>query len=267
MLIFNEEEQYKEILKNGFAKFINIRDLTILSKFFLKSEVSAVDCKKVENSEVFATDCIQRVKNKLIAFCTNWDKDFRPIKYDDRLNKAIQLAIENKQIYQDTISFTSHELDFIRDSNLTLWEQKLLFILFTLAKWQQHRWIYLNSDSVIQIRDLKLILGLNLKDSDTLDLLHSLYQKRKIIVLLKPILKVEINYHEEQKYLNPMSYKPWQEFSPEDDKVLEFRIGSDMSLYFDKIIGEKIFQCECCGKLFKPAAKARYAKRCSKCAK
>lgn len=235
MIIFDEEEQYLKLQKSGFDKFINTKDLTILAKHYLHID-------KIPLSEI---------RVKLVTFVTNFNPNFRPIKYEKQLTNAINLAVANYQIYNPLISFSQNEMDYIRDKDLTLWEQKLLFVICSLSKWQQHPYIYLNSDSVIQIRDLRIILGLNLKDCDILSLLHSLVIKGKIKVNLKPLLKVEVLCYEDTL----------------DKPILFFKIKDDLGLQFDQFIGEKVFKCECCGKLFKPTGKARFAKYCKFCVK
>lgn len=237
MIIFDEEEQYLKLQQKGFEKFINTKDLTILAKHYLYVDKTLLD----------------QVKGRLIEFCAKYSPSFRPIKYDKQLNNAINLAVRNYKIYNSHICFTKEEMEYIQSSDLILWEQKLLFILHSLSKWVQLPYIYLNSDSVIQIRDLRAFLGVNLKDKDVLDLLHSLHTKRKIKANLKPILKIDLKFFERVAETNT--------------NVLEFDIRDDFGLYFNKFNGEKIFQCERCGKLFIPAKKARYAKYCKFCLK
>ena len=102
LIIFDEEEQYLKLQKSGFDKFINTKDLTILAKHYLHID-------KIPLSEI---------RVKLVTFVTNFNPNFRPIKYEKQLTNAINLAVANYQIYNPLISFSKNEIDYIRDKQI-----------------------------------------------------------------------------------------------------------------------------------------------------
>jgi hypothetical protein len=230
MLIFNEKDQYKNLLDNGFKKFINIRDLSILAREWYRQGYDK-----------------EHIKNKVIAFCKSKNKDFNEIKYQDKIIKALENL--DRDIFPiKIIKFSLNELNNIKkikDINA----QKVLFVLYCLAKWRDKNWLYINCESKTEIKEIFLLANLNLNKKIKLDILNKLYKYNYINILLRPLLKCEINNFDNEI----------------NEPILEFEINNDMILYYDKWIGKKIITCMRCGKLTR--VKSNRQKYCDNCSK
>lgn len=235
MIIFNEEQQYNNLQKNGFEKFINLRDLIILARRFR-----------------ICYDDDDFIRKQIIDFCNKKTIDFNEVKYAEKIDDAIALSKKDSVIIKD-IFFDRREIDFICDNALNIQEQKMLFLICALAKWQNHGYIYLNSDSLIQPKDLRDLFKTAILESECLNILFELRKKNKIDVDLTPLLKISVCHNIKDK--------------TDKDAVLSFIPNEDMIFEFQRLKGDKIFACDDCGRLFKPSHKARYAKWCTACAR
>jgi hypothetical protein len=93
------------------------------------------------------------------------------------------------------------------------------------------------------------LANLNLNKKIKLDILNKLYKYNYINILLRPLLKCEINNFDNEI----------------NEPILEFEINNDMILYYDKWIGKKIITCMRCGKLTR--VKSNRQKYCDNCSK
>lgn len=251
MIIFSEQEQYKELNKNGFSKFVNVRDLSILARHYY-NEIKNDNILKSEKIDLKEDDIDKIVKERLISFCESKDKNFNKDKQELKIINAIR-DCRSKGIVSEIINFYKSEIDKIKalkDNNL----QKFMFIFLFLAKWQKKNHIYLNADSIISLSDICDLANINCSLNEQLIMLHDLYLKKYIYVYLKPLLKYDINILAKDN----INEKP----------ILSFKASQDAIYYYEQLCGKKIITCQGCGKLIKVMNKKDNARKyCLDCAK
>lgn len=214
MLIFDENKQYENLIKNGFAKYPNRRDLKILCRRWLAEGVRICD-----------------LKENIIVFCTRFNSQFNYAKSE----AMIVDVLNSLQDHKDTkISFEfctkiviyENELDKIKeikDKNL----QKLLFVMVSLAKWRNSNYIYLNSGSSIRVKDIFCLAGVDCTKKEQGMYLYALNNGGYIDTQLRPLLKLMI---------------PW--ISNEGSEKLSFTISDNMLEEWNKITLPHCCRCE-----------------------
>lgn len=212
MIIFSEKDQYNNLIKNGFKKFVNICDLSILARQY--------------NSQ---GDSREQIKAKLIAFAKKWSPQFNEFKNENKILQALD-NISKTMLLSGKISFTEAELSKILElNNYNL--QKLIFILMCLAKKNGHDYVYLNTDGIYKLSEIYELAEIKADKKTQEYFLYLLQQNGAIFCNLKPLLKYDL---------------PWcDSLTP---KILEFEPSKDMISIFDIYIGKK-FLCKKCGKL------------------
>lgn len=234
MLVFDEKKHYEKIMENGFEKYPNKRDLSILCKFWIL-EGTSIDC----------------LKDKIIYFCKKWNPHFNYAKSEpmilEVLNSFIEVKKENAFEFNPIITIYSSELDAIKklkDYKLS----KLAFVLVCLAKWRNANYIYLNSLSSIKLKDVFLFAEIKGTGKEYLLFLNKLKNLGFIDVQLKPILKCFIPCIEEDGEI-------FKEFSISDDMV--------------NVLKEEILpHCQRCGNPFERITNnQKYCKECAKIVK
>ncbi len=113
MIIFNQHEQYENLIKNGFEKYPNFRDLMILAK----------EWKFVENMEP------KDIKTRLIGFCNSKVDNFDEAKSQELIKNVIE-KLKKTQNYTELplkLVFFKGELDQILQVVNKEW-RKIIFI-------------------------------------------------------------------------------------------------------------------------------------------
>lgn len=233
MLVFDENVHYEKLINNGFEKYPNKRDLTILCKHWLDENNSLSDLE---------------LKDKMIAFCIKHNSQFNVARSENLLIKVLNGLKEQPSFeFNKNIIITKQEINTLK-SIKNFKEQKVLFVIICLAKWRNANFIYLNEESTIKLQDIFSLANVKATKKEQLLLLHNLNEQGLIDVQLKPILKCFIPCINEQ-----------------DEKVLEFTIS-------DNMISEWLWfilpHCAKCNKPFeKNSNKQKYCKDCAKIVK
>jgi hypothetical protein len=239
MLIFSNENQYNNLIKNGFEKFPNKRDLTILCEFWTKKGV------KFDN-----------LLESMISFCKKWNQQFNYVKSENLLLGVLN-SFQKFLKYNDKFEFNSKiyifqeeidEIKKIKDVKL----QKIAFIMVCLAKWRcsnideyNKAFIYLNSSSSIKLKDIFAYAKVKATSKEQENSLHELNSIGFINVQLKPLLK----------YFIP-------EIKKSGKIILSFDINDNM---IDNWLNITLPHCQKCGKPFeKNGNKQKYCKECAK---
>lgn len=236
MAIINIVEHYNELLKNGFKKGVNSRDMNIIARELYQNGKSK-----------------DEIREYIIKFCRKWNKQFNYAKWESKINTVINnldIPYENK--IANTICFTLNELEQIEDLP-TFDLQKIMFIMLCLAKIYRTDYIYLNSKSKVTLREIYELAKVN-KPLGQQDLvLYEFVQQGAINIKLKPLLKCYLLFLDTDK---------------EKRKRIEFKPNSEMILEYYRYLGTKVVQCEMCGKsIIKTNNKVKYCKECARKAK
>lgn len=237
MIIFNEQDYYNNLIKNGFEKHINKRDLIILAKK-LKSEKP-----NIENEEI---------KNYLINFCKKWIENFNPSKYENYILDVLKIVNEPQKDrnFIPLISFSSEELKQVmqlKDFNA----QNLLFIIMCICKMYNRDNIYLNSKSSIKLKELCELAKVKLNSEKQMQLLHILYSNNMVEVgknLKFTLIGLK----------NENNSKIILEFAPNKFMITNFTYWRDANYT----------KCQKCGlTIVKTSNNIKYCENCAKLAK
>jgi hypothetical protein len=226
LIIFSEKDQYNNLIKNGFKRFVNVCDLSILARQYSLQGNSR-----------------EQIQQKLITFSKKWSPEFNEFKNEGKILQALDNITKNA-ILSNNISFSQLELDKILD--LKIYHlQKLIFILMCLAKKDGREYIYLNTEGIYKLSEIFELADIKLNKATQEYYLYLLQQSGAIFCNLKPLLKYDLLWCDSS--------------SP---KVLEFEPSNDMISKFDVYIGKK-FICKKCGRLI--VAKRKGLAYCSDC--
>lgn len=228
MIILNYEEWYNGILKNGFGKFPNQRDMQIvcsIEKENGKSEDEIVSmlsdmCKK--NVELSS---FRMILKKIMKVSRETKKDLRELKKE--------------------IVFTKNEINCIKSLEIYE-EQKFLYILMAICKTYSTDSLFLNSTSPVKLKEVLSLAHINLSVRKGEDMLHTLFGRGFISVL--PNLKYTIRCFDYET----------------DDIAFSVVPSSKMIESFEVYLGKGIW-CKSCGCYVKK--RSNNTKYCSECAK
>jgi hypothetical protein len=227
LIIFNEKDQYDILIKNGFKRFVNLRDLSILARHY--------------NSQ---GDSREQIKSKLISFSKKWAPQFNESKNECKILQAID-NVSKEKISSNLVIFSKTELDNITKlENFKL--QKLIFILMCLAKKDGHSYIYLNTEGIYKLSEIFELAEIKATKSEQEYFLYLLQKSGAIFCNLKPLLRYDLLWCDN--------------FS---QKILELKPCAEMILEFEKYIGKPIIRCQRCGKLTR--VKSLTYKYCENC--
>lgn len=233
MIIFSQRKQYENLIKNGFEKYPNFRDLMILAKewFF----VERFDKKDI--------------KDRLNYFCKEKIDNFDELKSINLIEKVMNKldCVQNYTELPEKLIFYKGEIDEILKINNKDW-QKLIYIFCCLSKLKRSDGIYLNSNNSMKLCDIFELAQVKLSKSKQDLILYKLYKEGFLSVDLRPLLK----YHPScLKYGGEIDF----EIYPSKDLILELQ----------KRNGTILIKCERCGKLVpKTNNRMKYCKECSK---
>lgn len=231
MLVLNEQTHFNKLIKNGFEKYPNKRDLLILCNGWM--------CEKKYSDE--------ELKHKMIEFCKNYNSQFNSTKAETLfLNVLKDIHKEKKFEFNNHINITKNEVISLKKLD-TLKKQKVMFIILSLAKWRNSNYIYLNSGSSIKVSDIFDLAKIKCTKKEQFKLLHELNELGFIDVQLKPILKCMI---------------PICDCEANSVNGIEFDIDDNLIFYWEDYV---LPHCEICGNPFE--RKSNRQKYCAKCAK
>lgn len=230
MLIFDENKQYENLMNNGFAKFPNRRDLKILCKRWMADGVP-----------------FSGLKDNMIDFCTRFNSQFNYAKSEAMIVDVLN-SLKEKTETTTSFEFCTNIVIFeeeikkileIKDKN----QQKLLFVMISLAKWRNTNYIYLNSEGSIRLKDIFSLAGIVCTKKEQSMYLYGLNKAGYIDVQLRPLLKVVI----------PCT-------NQEGNKALSFTINDDMVEEWNKLV---LPHCSRCDKPFeRHSSTQKYCKDC-----
>lgn len=244
MIILNYKEHYENLIKNGFAKFTNHRDLLIL----------AYEWKK----QGFKKGCI---KDMLIDFCEKWDKNFCEAKIESKINLILAEIDKPQRQIPNEVCFSQSEIDFIISiANYEL--QKVLFVIMTIAKLKKTNYIYINSSSNIKLKDIFELAQVNISTKKQEQVFHELLQLKAI--KLNFSLKCEILCLE-QNGCGAVAFAPRIDFIRNCDIILGKAVVCQVCGKFVARTNNKIKYCsECAKKEKEKKDKERYLKKLRK---
>lgn len=227
MIIFDEVDYAKSILRNGCSKRNVLLDFNILAKYYMYY---------VGLSE-------QGTREKMLEVLKDSDI-YIPISYlVPKIDKAILFAKNDKLKLMEPITIYKEELEEIK--KLPDEVQNLAFEYLFLGKWAKNeKGFFLNQ------ADAKKLLGNNTMRNDKLQYLNYILEKEGFIKftdtrtkeLIKVLKKIE---NGEPEFMVEDFYHP--------------------TLHYRKYLGEKIVNCQICNCLIKPRSnKQKYCKDCAR---
>lgn len=231
MIVFNQKTQYNNLIANGFEKFPNFRDLSILAKewFFVE---------KMDTTEI---------KTRLIAFCAEKSPNFKEEPVREIVDKVIK-KLENTEKYTELpeklVFYREEKEELLKITNKEC--RKLIFIFCCLSKLKKSDGIYLNSQSAIKLSDIFDLCKIKKSKIQQEPYLNKLYKEGLLSVDLKPLLK----YH-------PTCLKN------DGEVAFEFEPSENMINELLKLDEKNIKKCIRCGKeVLKGSNRTKYCKEC-----
>jgi hypothetical protein len=232
MIIFNQKKQYDNLIKNGFEKYPNFRDLMILAKewFFIE---------KFDKNDI---------KNKLNEFCKEKFEHYDEYKSINLIKKVINKLGETQNYTElpEKLTFYKEEIDEILKIKNKNW-QKLIYIFCCLSKLKKSDGIYLNANNSMKLCDVFELAQVKLSKNKQDLVLNDLYNAGFLSVDLRPLLK----YH-------PLCLKT------EGNILFEIESSSNLLSEFIKLNGTPTIKCLICGKVIEK--KKNNQKYCPECA-
>ena len=189
MIIFSEDTHYQRLIENGFEKYPNKRDLTIIGKKWLDMGYT-----------------IEEIKQKIIDYCMMFCNDFSVAKSENLINSVLSaLSTGNIPNYFNDTEITIYDGEISQIKKLADKEcMKIAFILLCLAKYNKSNAIYLNSTSLIKISDIFNLAKIKCTKKKQYEILNRLSGCQFINVKMKPLLLCEIpiinNYDDTESF-------------------------------------------------------------------
>jgi hypothetical protein len=228
MFVFDEVKYAKQLLVFD-AQKLKIRDYFILAKYFRYQGFGS-----------------SKIQNKIIEIFKNASPDFNEVMNRTLISSIVSNAMKHEAKVAPQIDITKAEISIISMNSIN--QQKILFVLIILAKYNKHFAKteydgYFVQQNINDIFDLAKIKGLNKE------------QKYKIIAELNDRGLVHTTYQNSYQIL----------YVKNDSEVeLSTIPDNDVIYVFEKYIGERILTCEC-GSLFKPNSNSqKYCKGCAR---
>lgn len=198
MIIFDEKTQYDSLVKNGFKKFINITDLSILGREWVAQGFNK-----------------EEVRLKMVDFCSKFSPTFNEAKYENKILSALDRAFNGKGIRSREIVFFKEELNAIlkvKDKKL----QRVLFIMMCLAKKDKHNYIYLNTTGIYKLSEIYKLAGVTATKIKQEESLYNLRAEGAIFCNIKPFLRYDFLFIQEKG-------QEVMRFTPREDMINEFK--------------------------------------------
>lgn len=232
MIVFSQCEQYQNLIKNGFEKWPNARDLMIIAKewyFMQKKGYSEISRDLWSFCAEKSPLVDEKITKNLIKKCV------------EKLKKC-----QNYTELPEKIVFFEEECEKISQIKNKEW-QKIIFILCCLSKLKRDDGLYLNSSNTIKISDIFELANIKIPIKNQEIYFHNLKNENLLKVDLKPLLKIHpfclLKEGKEKISLCP------------SEKMLE---------YLYTFNGTPTFQCCLCGETaLKTNNRAKYCKSCA----
>lgn len=232
MIIFNERQHFENLIENGFEKYPNKRDLTIIGKYWLNDGIS-----------------IDEIKVKLVEFCKLHNEKFNYAKSENMILSVVEnLRTGNiPEIIKDkVVELNTNEINEIKKIK-DLDTQVVAFVILCLAKWNKTDYIYLNTSSLIKVSDIFALSNLKLTKEKQYKLLHELNNINFIDIQIKPFLKCIV----------PVLTTDYE------NNDIELKVNVNEELY-QSWLNYVLPNCLSCGKGFiKMANSQKYCKECA----
>ena len=231
MIVYNQREQYNNLIANGFEKWPNFRDLMIIAKELKFKEELDFD----------------EISYRLITFCEQKSPNFDAKIRDELVKKVIERLkkTENYTELPEKIAFFKDECEEIRKIGNKDW-QKLIYIFCCLSKLKKSDGIYLNSSNSMKLSDIFNLANIKTPQKRQEYVLYEMRKANLLSVDLKPMLK-----------FHPLCLKS------EGEIQLEFSPSANMLEYLYHFNGSPTFNCQICGKLVvRTNNRGKYCKEC-----
>lgn len=233
MIIFDHKRYYDSLLKNGFAKIPNKRDLMVLAREWKHND-------KLSFLEI---------KQNLIAFCLKNNPKFSFAEYENTIiDVCNEVCKETEwQASPRLITFSHKELGMLISIENNL-QQKLLFAIMCIVKFKNGNYFFLNSNSSLNLSFLFELANVKVSKIEQKMMIYELCHNNFLSVDAR--LKYEVLCLDEN-CLN--------------DVAIQFYSSDNMVLYLEKYKGNKLVSfCENCGIIYKKSGKnQKYCKICS----
>lgn len=175
-MIFDNDKQFYNLIENGFEKYPNKRDLTILCEKWLNDGISFDD-----------------LKDKMVEFCVNFNSQFNYAKSENLLLRVLD-GIKKKEtdgvpfIFQKNIKIYRSEIEKILElPNFKM--QKVAFVMISLAKWRNANFLYFNSLNSLKLKDVFMLAGVKCTGKEQNLYLYELGQRGFCDMQMRPLLK------------------------------------------------------------------------------
>jgi len=239
---FNEEEEAKDIILNGFPKnTIDYGKMYIIAKY-LKGTFGYGEI---------------RLERELIKFCKKQDKNFNPVIDVEIIKKWVKSAMKYGLRKIEQINISQKEIDFLKTIETTK-DRKILFMILVIAKG-------------LKKGNTKLVKG-KIKTSDNyyirynnlIDIIHMTKQTNISEIKLANILykyKKLFTFYDAERELIRLEYT---DKNPE--KIVHLKNVSNMLENYETLFGsEKYVICERCDKkVTMTNGNQKYCPECSK---
>lgn len=227
MIVVNYEERYWEIMHNGFGKYPNARDMSIVTMYERKNGSSD-----------------KEICEKIVQLCKKNNENFNFRQINKKILKCVREAEKNLKNIKCEIKFTQKENSEINKLE-DIAQRKVLYVLMAICKAYGTDYVYLNGSSPIKTKDIVEMTGLQITNKKFEQILHDLYTHGCVSVL--PNLKYTIEC-----------------FSEDDDIAFIASACSSVIEEYDIYNGLAI-RCQECGSYVKK--RSNNTKYCAECAK
>lgn len=166
MLIFDEVKFAKNLLQNGYTKFVSLKELSILAKYLREEE--GLGFKKIEDS--------------LVEFCSRYNPNFNAVKNAKFIQRAVNSAKNYLLRRPEAVIITQAEMARIREIKNFQYE-KILFVMLVIGKFFKfgtkrkvnQKASLMGYFSNVKLSDITLLAKVRLNKPQRNEMLHYLY--------------------------------------------------------------------------------------------
>lgn len=249
--IFNEEKHAEQMLENGFLlKEVNSYELGILSKYYF------TELKLNRN----------KVRDKLVEFCKEYDKNFDEVIYRKMLNGIVEYGKKFDFVNVDIIKITKNELEVISKIN-DFKREKILFVMLVFAKYRN----MLNLEKDVKIRKESKKHTRNGLDRYFVTEKHSAIIRNAKVTMSVKNRNVVFRYFEDLgivKMTNNCNFELLfvEKINENSEVVIEIDNFEDFIYHYYKWKDEKsVVECDVCGRpILKTSNRKKYCNSCWK---
>lgn len=191
-----------------------------------------------------------KVRAILDTFLLKCDPSASLVKWSDRLDDAVSLAVKRDAVYIEDIPITAVEMSRIKQLNRKQ-SERIAFVLLCLAKY----WNAVNRENAGWVfnRDSEVMALANVNAPSKRQ--WSIYRKLS-----------ELGMIQLSKRIDSLSVKVC--FMEQGEVVMRVTTFKDLGYQYSRYLGERFDECEVCGGLTRvdpesPGRKRRYCKQCA----